>query len=87
MSNGNSRLNGNGKTAILHIIISVLMVLVTVFATSSYQTSKAEKLFMRKSEGESICKQLDRLAEQNAGEHREIRETLKEILMALPASK
>lgn len=89
MSNGNGQLNGSGKTLILQVIISVLLVLVAVFATSGYQTTRIDKKFIQKDHHNkqmaSFESMLKTFHEENREEHREMRSRIQKMARELDA--
>lgn len=70
----------NGKTWIIQIIISALLVLVSVFATANYQTTSAEKKFVTRSEYEVLVRMVSDLKADNKQDHREIQACLQKLM-------
>ena len=83
MANGSGPLNG--KTWIAQIVISVLLVLVSVFATSNYQTTRAEKKFVTKETYNTqitiITAMLKDLTQDNKEDHKAIQACLNKIML------
>lgn len=68
---------------ILHIIVTALCCLLTVFATLTVSGSASDSKYASKNSVVAIAKQVENLDSQNREDHKEIRIALRQILQEL----
>ena len=68
----------SGKT--LHIAITVLCCLLTIFATLAVSGAANDEKYARKDDIREVCERVERFESENREDHKDIRLALREIL-------